>query len=1736
MGRENNNRAPSRGGRGSSGRGRATGSTNKQKKTSKSSNTQLEAKFHPVVLGQGHKQMPYQQIKDTILKKIQKSYKDSEDVVKSLKTGTKVDLQALKPVRQRSQQANKEDKEFEQQTLDMEYQVLLKQWSDRNKMLEANMLRAYADIWKDHMTKAMQQRVEEHPEYSSKIDDNPIKLLEAVQQLMHDPSRKQFPFATVNRMYWRVLGCKQQEDEDLTDYTKRFINEMNAFESTIGKNTMNDFIKQLPDYTNGTDEAKANLLQIAHPSWMTYTYLNNADKSKYGSLLATLAESFSLGTDNYPKTITAATDALSAHPFDQAWRDKKKKQRQQAQQSNQSNRSSNQQQPQPAESQATSFAQSGTGPTCYCCGQKGHKSVDCPKKDSTPKAQWYIKRAMNHLQEAEAAAPTDGSVATNNPTAGNSRSGTPTPPQTITTPHWSAFQSNTQQQLPPGYQLNPQTGLPGRPGVDFFQSGHAIQLKQAGAPTDYKDQIILDSGSTIGATFMNPDLMMGIRPSQRPLYMSTNAGSKELKHEGEVPGFGMAYYDPTHIANIFGLNEMTKKYRVTFDSAVDNAFYVHMPDGPRTFRATPEGLYAYTPTDGYKAATKAANTGPTGPGVTRTTAPTTTGPNPTLGDQQHIVTTVKENKVPFTTRQIADAASARKLYHILGCSSVENFKYILKANMIKNCPVTSTDVDVAEKIYGPDMGTLKGKTTRKKPVPVKDDLVEIPPEIKSQHKNLTLDIDVMYVNGMPFLTAIDKSIRYRSAVPLANRTSKSLYTAIDKIFRHYNKSGFTITDMNIDNEFKPIMDPIKDELGINMNYTTEGEHVPAAERNNRTIEEHIRAIYHNLPYKAIPRVMLRALTLQSTEALNFFPAKGGVSSYYSPRTIMKGEALDYTKHCRFPFGAYVQASQNNNPTNTNAPRTTDAIYLRPLYNKQGGHLLMHLPTGREITRNHLKELPVTDTVIKAVEALAESDGIKTLKITGKNKQPIYPANWIAGVDYEPQNQNNDEEDDVNDDNYDDVPDLLPRTAQDLDSDDEDDLDDDELYDRVDQQEIDELLAESTGTASNSSTNPIANEDGGLAGGEQAQAAPTMIDDTSSHSSEEQQAVRRSTRANAGQRSLYDPSTGLAQVTKNIGWVDQHLVTDDQPHPNPTLDDEYDVNMAPVIARLMIDMHQRVKALGAKAFSHRLNGRSFGQQYILQKGLKKFGPQGRAAAYKELEQQHNRECFEPIRVADLTPEERRKAQEALMFLNQKRDGSIKGRAVYNGKPTREWMSRDDTASPTASLESIFITAIIDAVEGRDIMSADIPNAFIQAFMPTPEEGCARVVMKITGVLVDMLLEIAPEVYGPYVVYENGRKVLYVQVLRALYGMLVSALLWYKQFRSDLESYGFVFNPYDPCVANKIVDGTQHTIRFHVDDLKSSHMKAKVNDLFLKWLNEKYGKFGEVKATRGKIHDYLGMTFDFTDPGKVKVDMCEYMSSMVDEWPGGIKPGDTAPTPATTDLFNVAEDSPPLPKPMAEDFHTFVAKGLFACKRARPDIHTAIATLCTRTKSPTEDDARKLLRLLRYINGTRDHKLILSAENLEVIHWYVDASFAVHPDMKSHTGAVMTFGGGAVQSISRKQKLNTTSSTYAELVAAHDASTMILWTKLFMEAQGYPIRRNILQQDNKSTILLLNNGKLSSSKRTRAIDIRYFFLTDQIQKGNLETLYCPTDKMLGDYMSKPLQGKPFYELKPQVMGHT
>ena len=1109
--------------------------------------------------------------------------------------------------------------------------------------LQKGMNKAYALFFTNYCTRAMQSRIEEHPEFATKLKNDPIATLEAIKNPMHDSVRAQYPLVSMVDALGRLINVRQQENEHLLDYVKRFKQLRDVVKSQLGTKILDEFTEHQAEFRETTSEdEKTEMKKEAFEKWMAYLIIRGSDQAKYGSLVKGFVSQYSLGNDQYPKTITTAIDVLSNHRL--GGTNYEKRNRERAVQEKEEEK--------PVE---TSFAQRKI--LCYCCGAEGHTSPTCPDRNKIPRDKWAVNKAVQHMQGSGRSNDNEDNRLIESATSALNRNGRSGERQGKQDRHveWNGFQN----------ELN-------------------LVNNQGDISDKLKDVIILDTGSTLEATFMNPDLVTGIRKSKTPMMMATNAGSKKIDLVGSVNSFGDVWYDPTQMANIFGFSHVVDKWRVTYDSAKEDAFLVHKDTGIVKFERTPERLYAYKPSQKYlKSVAESKNMLPAGDVNVQVS---------------NLVSTVSENQKGYTQRQFENAKRARKLYHILGCPTVENFKHILRQKIIKNCPVTIDDVNIAEKIFGPDIGAMKGKNTRHRPTPVKDDLVEIPKELREQHANLTLCMDIMYVNGMPMLTAIDRSIKYRSLIPLDSRVADKLYKGLDKIFRLYNNAGHLITSVNCDGEFRSIMDDVADDLDVKMNYTARSEHVPEAERNNRTIGERIRATYHNLPYKAIPRIMLRHLAMVCTKQLNYFPAKGGVSSYLSPHVILTSRDLDYEVHCQVPFGAYVQVNQENIPTNTPAPRTIDAIYLRPMSNKQGGHEVMNLATGQVITRTKVWERPVTELVIKAVETMAAEQGIKTLKLEGQNKVPLFPADWIAGVDYEDRDQSDDEDDEEYKEN---------NINEDVEYGDDVELDDDAAYDRIDQEEINEIIAE-----------PGGNPAGQVEQGEDDESNPTAGNETDEDDVEVEEQPTRPVR-------VRHPVERLTYTHNHnqVKFEDQQWFENELKHslfaqtgclPKDKEKIEYSPQVAMVAARFISDINEKTTRQGA----------SFAQQYMLKKGLRKFGESGTAAASKELDQLHKRNCFTPIDVSTLTADEKKKAVDALMFLTEKRDKTVKGRMVYNGKPTREWLSREDSASPTAALESIMLTAIVDAKEGRDVMTADIPNAFIQMDIPKSDE---RVVM-------------------------------------------------------------------------------------------------------------------------------------------------------------------------------------------------------------------------------------------------------------------------------------------------------------------------------------------------------------------------------------------------------------------------
>jgi hypothetical protein len=226
------------------------------------------------------------------------------------------------------------------------------------------------------------------------------------------------------------------------------------------------------------------------------------------------------------------------------------------------------------------------------------------------------------------------------------------------------------------------------------------------------------------------------------------------------------------------------------------------------------------------------------------------------------------------------------------------------------------------------------------------------------------------------------------------------------------------------------------------------------------------------------------------------------------------------------------------------------------------------------------------------------------------------------------------------------------------------------------------------------------------------------------------------------------------------------------------------------------------------------------------------------------------------------------------------------------------------------------------------------------------------------MAELIVHLDPKLYQQHIQNENGKPVLYAKLNKALYGTLQAALLFWKLLSSKLQEWGFIINPYDWCVGNKMVNGKQCTVLWHVDDLKISHEDPNVVTSLIADLEEAFGKEAPLTVTRGKRHEYLGMTIDYSIPGKVLITMQDYIQNMLDELPEDMN--GIANTPAAEHLFKINTVNPTnLNEEQSMLFHHYTAKLLFLCKRARPDIQTAVAFLSTRVKGPDTDDYKKLV---------------------------------------------------------------------------------------------------------------------------------------------------------------------------------
>jgi histone deacetylase 1/2 len=331
-------------------------------------------------------------------------------------------------------------------------------------------------------------------------------------------------------------------------------------------------------------------------------------------------------------------------------------------------------------------------------------------------------------------------------------------------------------------------------------------------------------------------------------------------------------------------------------------------------------------------------------------------------------------------------------------------------------------------------------------------------------------------------------------------------------------------------------------------------------------------------------------------------------------------------------------------------------------------------------------------------------------------------------------------------------------------------------------------------------------------------------------------------------------------------------------------------------------------------------------------------------------------------------------------------------------------------------------------------------------------------------------------------------------------------------------------YDSCLFTRYEGGTKVIICIHVDDL----LIVASNQLLLNEFAESMrNRFKAITFHSGNNISFLSMRLSVSEMG-ISLDMAHYTEKVLSEY----EIQGVLQTPADDSLLVDSESEVMLDDDEKMVFHRTVAQLLFLVKRTRLDGLLAVSKLASRVSNPTSGDKKKLERLLKYFNGTKNYGIVLPWGIPMDVAFYIDASFNCDTDGRSRSGAVMTVNNVVLAGWTSKQHLVSRSSTEAEIIGLSDGLLTALWVRNLLNDIGYMNGAIRVYQDNMGSIKIMKDGR-KMNHRTKHMSVRYFHAIDCVAKGEIEIGYIPSEDMLADYFTKPLTGKLFYKMRDFIV---
>ena len=371
--------------------------------------------------------------------------------------------------------------------------------------------------------------------------------------------------------------------------------------------------------------------------------------------------------------------------------------------------------------------------------------------------------------------------------------------------------------------------------------------------------ILLKNQPTVHV-FSEHRLLKDIRKIDSWVDIHCNDGVTSTHWVGDLPGVGRVWYHPNGIANILSLSKTANQFRINYDSWGRNAFEVHkLAVDIQPFVESTHGLF-YMDTNNYHVEAALANT-------------------------------VADTKSSYSVADYSHAKRARYLQYKIGKHSMVEFIKIVENNLLINCPISKDDKNIAEDIWRPNLGSLKGKNLRQQPIQVRDSVLPIPLSISQKYKHINLCADVMKVNNNNFFLSIYKHLYLHTVEFIEGQKANHFMMAMKNINTLYRSCEFQIAQANMDGKFEPICAGLLG-LCITLNTVSRDEHIPEAERNVITVKYRVQSVLTTPPFSKVPDHMIIEIVLGQVFWLNVFPNKYGVSKTMIPHQIMSGLKID----------------------------------------------------------------------------------------------------------------------------------------------------------------------------------------------------------------------------------------------------------------------------------------------------------------------------------------------------------------------------------------------------------------------------------------------------------------------------------------------------------------------------------------------------------------------------------------------------------------------------------------------------------------------------------------------------------------------------------------------------------------------------------------------------------------------------------------------------------------------------